>query len=318
MTAGRNGRDALTVEIEAAAEFLAGRFGPGVESLAPAGAGAWSRAFSFRHLGADLIVRFGAHVEDFEKDRIAASFRAPALPIPAVIEVGEAFGGFYAVSERAFGKMLDELDEAGVRAALPALFRGLDELREVGLGHTSGFGLWRADRRAAHTSWRGSLLDVAYDHPALRTHGWRERLDGSRAGSAAFTAGYSRLQSLVGACPEDRFLIHADLLNRNVLVAGDQLSAVFDWGCSMYGDFLYDVAWLSLWGPWYPAMRAIDVRAFARQHYRSIGLPIANLDERLDCYELHVGLGGLAYQAFAGHRALAWTAERVSALAGSR
>ena len=46
-------------------------------------------------------------------------------------------------------------------------------------------------------------------------------------------------------------MVHGDLLNRNVLVApdGSRLTAVFDSGCSTYGDFLYEVAWFTFWPP---------------------------------------------------------------------
>ena len=38
-----------------------------------------------------------------------------------------------------------------------------------------------------------------------------------------------------------------------------RLEAVFDWGCSLAGDFLYEVAWFTFWAPWYPALDAIDL-----------------------------------------------------------
>jgi hygromycin-B 4-O-kinase len=64
-----------------------------------------------------------------------------------------------------------------------------------------------------------------------------------------FDAAVARLKDMVASCPEERHLIHSDLLHYNVLVAGDQISAVFDWGCALYGDLLYDVAWLTFWAP---------------------------------------------------------------------
>jgi aminoglycoside phosphotransferase (APT) family kinase protein len=44
-------------------------------------------------------------------------------------------------------------------------------------------------------------------------------------------------------------LRQAGLHDRNVLVADGMLTAVLDWSCSAYGDFLYDVAWLGFWSP---------------------------------------------------------------------
>jgi hygromycin-B 4-O-kinase len=115
-------------------------------------------------------------------------------------------------------------------------------------------------------------------------------------------AGEAVLRSRLPLCPEVRHLLHRDLLNRNVLVAADasRLEAVFDWGCSVAGDFLYEVAWLTFWSPWYPALAALDFRRVVQDHYDAIGLRVENFDERLDCYELHIGLEHMAYAAFTG------------------
>ena len=88
-------------------------------------------------------------------------------------------------------------------------------------------------------------------------------------------------------CPEARYLVHSDLLNNNVLAAGDRVAAVLDWGCAVYGDFVYDLAWF--WQSWYPAWHAIDFEREAAHHYEAIGLDVPNLKERLHCYEVHIG-----------------------------
>src|SRR5438067_6932031 len=86
-----------------AARFLAERYGRSAGSVAALGGGDWSRAFSFRLDNRDLVVRFGRYLEDFTKDQKAMAFARPDLPVPAVLEVGEALGVFYAISERRFG-----------------------------------------------------------------------------------------------------------------------------------------------------------------------------------------------------------------------
>jgi hygromycin-B 4-O-kinase len=108
------------------------------------------------------------------------------------------------------------------------------------------------------------------------------------------------MRDLVELCPETRHLVHDDLINRNVLVDGDRITAVLDWGSSVYGDFLYDVAKLVFYRPWYPAWRDIDFAAEARAHYDRIGLPVPHFEERLACYGLRIGLADMAYSAFRG------------------
>lgn len=283
-----------------AAAFLAARFGRDVSAVSSVGQGEWSRAFAFSRAGSHYIVRFSALQEDFAKDRLAAGYGSPALPIPPVIEVGEAPGGFYAISERAYGDVLDALNHARMWALLPALFAALDAARRIDLSVTRGYGLWGAGGTAPHPTWRAALLDVANDRPADRTHGWRERLAASPTGFGPFEEGLGYLRALVEACPEERHLIHGDLLNANVLVRGDRITAVLDWGCSMYGDFLYDLAWFCFWSPWYPAWQDVDLRHEAARHYEATGLHVPDLERRLRCYQVHIGLAAQAYNAFRG------------------
>ncbi len=284
--------------------FLAGRFGRGVSGIEPLGVGVWSKAFAFRSAGRDYVIRFGAHHEDFAKDRFAARWAGPALPIPQVMEIGETARGYYAISERVFGAYIDDVDEEQMRALLPSLFAALDAARLADLSATTGYGSWGANGMAPYPTWRTALLDVAADRPSDRVHGWRERLAASPVGIEPFDEAYRQLQELVGRVPEDRHLIHSDLLHFNVLVDSaanpGRIMGVLDWGCGMYGDFLYDLAWFCFWQPWYPAWQRIDFRDEARQHYSAIGLDVPDLDERLRCCQIHIGLAGQAYQAYSG------------------
>jgi hygromycin-B 4-O-kinase len=302
------------------ARFLHERFGQAVSAIEPVGHGEWSKAFFFHFLhqaDRDLVIRFSAFEDDFRKDERAARYASPRVPIPTLLEIGPAFDRLaYAVSERARGEFLEQRDAAAMRRLLPSLLAVLDALRAVDVSGTSGFGLWRgADGAAPHASWRDALLAIATDPPSSRAHGWRDRLSAFAAASQAFDAGYRRMQALVDACPNQRHLLHSDLLYFNVLVRDDRLSAVLDWGSSMYGDWLWDLAWLTFWQPWYTAWADVDLRAAAERHFRSIGLDVPNFAERLRCYELAIGLDGLAYQSFAGHTDnLAWTTQRVLGL----
>jgi hygromycin-B 4-O-kinase len=290
----------MTVDVVRVEAFLATRFGGNAADVAPLGTGVWSKAFAFRRAGHDYVIRFGAHQEDFFKDRLAARYASPALPIPRVVELGEAFGGYYAISERVFGTYIDDVDETQMRALLPSLFAALDAARLADLSGTTGYGAWDADGTAPYPSWRAALVDVANDRPIDRIHGWRERLAASPVGVGPFEEAYGHLLALTDHVPAERHLIHSDLLHYNVLVEADRITGVLDWGCGMYGDFLYDLAWLCFWQPWYPAWQRIDFRGEATRHYAAIGLDVPHFEERLRCCQLHIGLAGQAYQAYAG------------------
>ena len=64
------------------------------------GAGEWSQAYAFVLDGREVVIRFGDHAEDFRKDQVMAAHGSAAMPIPAVIEIGAAGDGYFAVSER--------------------------------------------------------------------------------------------------------------------------------------------------------------------------------------------------------------------------
>ena len=282
---------------DAARAFLQQRFGRGalIETMRP---GEWSSAFSVRVDHDDLVVRFSAYDEDFEKDAYASRWSSPALPIAPISEWGPVADGFYAVAPRMPGEHIDGLDAARMRRVLPSLLATLDAMRAVDLSAASGFGGWRADGRTRHRTWREDLLGVATGPATRGSPGWRVLLEKSPTGTAAFEEGYARMEELIDFCPEARHLIHDDLINFNVLVEADRISAVLDWGSSKFGDFVYDLAKLVFYEPWYPQWRTIDFAAEMQAHYDAIDLVVPRFAERLRCYCLHEGIGGIAYSAF--------------------
>lgn len=280
--------------------FLEAHLGRPVEGLELVGEGAWSRCFGFRDRGRELVIRFGRFVGDFEKDRRASQFDTAGLPVPELSSLGPAFDAWFAISARVRGEPLELRSESGWRSVLPSLFAALDAMRAIDLSATSGHGRWDASGDAPHASWREFLLAIDHDGPELRTHGWRKRLLGAPGGDRVFRSGYAVLAGLAESAPAERHVVHGDLINRNVLVSDDRISGIFDWGCSFYGDFVYEVAWLAFWAPWYPAMAEIDIVARARQHFAAIGLDVPDLDARLRACMVHIGLDHLAYTAWAG------------------
>ena len=281
-------------------QFLESHYRQQITNLKAIGAGEWSQAFSFRLTGTEYVIRFGAHIEDFEKDQRAAILAPETLGVPRVHEIGRAFGGYCAISERAYGEMLDELDGKGMRQIVPAVFAMFDALRTIDISTTKGYGLWDASGDAQYASWKDYLLSAAIDDTARRTHGWRKQLARSPIGDKPFDTAYQRLQQLIESIEVERSMIHGDLLNRNVLIGDNKIGAVIDWGCATYGDFLYDLAWFSYWASWYPAMQGIDWEVEAHKHFESINLNVPQMRERLLCCKIHIGLDAQAYNAFTG------------------
>jgi hypothetical protein len=66
--------------------------------------GFWSAAYGYRLDDREFALRIGRHRAWFEIDRDARVYNAPDLPVPEVLEIGDAFGGSYAISVRHHGR----------------------------------------------------------------------------------------------------------------------------------------------------------------------------------------------------------------------
>lgn len=305
------------IEDAVARAFLAGRLrAEHIEARRP---GEWSRVYAIARRSEELIVRFSRWRDDFEKDRAVARWRSADLPVPEILDIGEVAGIAYAVSRLARGGPLEELDASGLRPVLPRLFAALDAMRAIDLSATTGYGGWDVQHGGHAPSWRESLLTVGTTVPPGRNQGWRERLAKSPDAADAFARGLDAVTELADGCPEDRHMIHDDLLNRNVLVDGDRITAMLDWGSSMYGDFLYDIALLVYGRDWVPAWSGVDVMTLFADHYHAIGLDVPRFHERMRCYALRQGLSGISYNVWKGHAAnLAWHVARTRELLDRR
>lgn len=278
--------------------FVAATFGRRAGEVKPLGAGAWSRAYALTLDGKDVVLRFGDHVEDFLKDQAMGRLRRPGLPVPAVIAVGEADEGCFAISERLFGRALDDLDGSRMRRALPSLFALLDVICTVELPGT-GYGPWSADDGcAACATWEEALVDSVAAGPRLS--GWREQLDLHCREAAIFDDGVAAMREAARGLVVPRRLVHADLLARNVLVEDGRISGVIDWGNAMYGDPLYDIAWLLYWWEWYPAWTGIRIGDEVRHHFEGAPERLWGEARRLRACLLHIGLAHIAYTAWRG------------------
>ena len=261
-----------------------------VEELQPGG---WSRAYSFRSGQHGLILRVGHHAEDFNKERYAATWRVPGVPVPAVLDLGEAFDGFYIVSRRHEGQKLADLDPSRVPRVIERLFEVLVAIRLIRLPGR-GFGVWTTPAcDASATTWGEHLRGVG-SRDETRLVGWRRKLAAHPRANHAFEQGCAALEELTIDLPETRGLVHADLLLNHLVDENDRVTAVFDWGNALAGDPLYDIAWILYCIPWFPAIDRRHVLALARRHF-----PDDDVDRLLPLYELHIGVASLQYQAFA-------------------
>jgi aminoglycoside phosphotransferase (APT) family kinase protein len=284
-------------------EFLANKY-DGVKGLRPLDGGFWSSAYSFDHAGAELVLRFGARKDWFEADRAAMDFASPDLPVPVVVEIGDAFDGAYAISVRHDGINLEDLRPDQSDTTGPMLARLLAALFKVPKSPDLAVG-WHWQPRRSELTWRGWLSERLVDDPSQEVHGWRPALAAHSEIDRVYRAGEALVRELIEACPERRDLIHGDLLHANVLVAEDasRPNAVFSWKCSLRGDFLFDTAWCTFCSSiWYPGIAAVDPwdRVRREPSIRDDADAWVDAPERHHCYELHIGLTALAWNTWVG------------------
>ncbi len=279
--------------------FIHDHFGDRAGEITRLSGGDWSQAYALSLHGKQVVARFGSHGEDYRKDQIASGWASDELPVPKVLELDETRVGFFALSDRVKGDFLDELGREQIKTVLPSLFRTIDAIHSIDISATQGYGNWTSDGHGPLRTWREALLHKFDDDPPdHRTHGWRAALEGSPGGVEDFDAARKVLEQLADRMPTERHVIHNDLLNRNVLVQGDKITAVLDWGNSMYGDYLYDAAWLLYCQPRYTSWPEFDLAGEMRRHWEAQGSVPDDLEARLLCYQIHVGLDAQSYAAY--------------------
>jgi aminoglycoside phosphotransferase (APT) family kinase protein len=285
-----------------AQEFLIGKYGA-VEELRPLEGGFWSSAYSFCRAGRELVLRFGARKDWFEADKAAMAFASPELPVPEVIEIGDAFDGAYAISARHYGINLEDVRPDQSHATGPMLASLLAALFKVPKSPDLPVG-WHWEPRRSDLTWRGWLSERHVEDRHQGVPGW-EALASQSEVDPVYRASEARVRDLIEACPERRDLVHGDLLHANVLVAEDasRPNAIFSWKCSLRGDFLFDTAWCTFCSAiWYPGIAAADPWDCVRRDLsvRDEADAWVDASERHHCYELHIGLTASARNAWVG------------------
>jgi hygromycin-B 4-O-kinase len=278
------------VGAEALAAFLTTRFDGPIAGLAPLTPGEIARVFAFEAEGRPWVVRLAHDPGGFEKDRLAHQrWAAPGLPIPWVREVGQLDDLWYAISERLPGRVMWDIPRAEYDLAMPALLDVHD--RVAAIEHDEG------------PPWREWLASLADDTQPGFLHGWRSLFDTSFLERDRWEGLHRRFAELLPRCPDERRVVHGDFGLNNVLIDGPRVTGVLDWANCRSGDPLYDVAYLTFWGPRdAPVMRA-----------RYGHLP--DYDTRIACYHLYGALGSLIFYARTDQpRAYAWIVERLATL----
>ena len=219
-------------------------------------------------------------------------FTSDALPIPRIIAIGETPDGHYAISERVPGRTLSDCSKAERRAASAAVHDALEEIGKADTSASQGYGPWGEDGSGQFESWQEYLASVIENHADGYYEDWHRLFHDSFLERDLYETVFAQMLRLSERCPDERSLIHYDYQFENIIVDNGQVTGVIDWANALYGDHLYDVAWLN-WlsvhpGWWYPdGVEILRWRFGAAEGYES----------RIACYELNIGLDHLRFYA---------------------
>jgi hygromycin-B 4-O-kinase len=264
--------------------------------------GYFSRAYSCTSGGSDYVVRLNTapHAfESFAKDDYAwRHFASETLPIPRIIAIGQTSAGWYAISEKVPGRTLDASSQDARRHVHSALLDTLDAIGRSDVSGSRGYGSWDGNGDATFASWHAFLTAINEDHSSGYYEHWHGLFSGPILERDLFDAVHRRMTHLAASCPESRALIHYDYQFENILTDGKQVTGVIDWANAMYGDSLYDVAWL-YWLAAHPGWWFDNDASHLTERYGML----PDFTNRIACYQCHIGLDHLRFYAKNNNRA---------------
>ena len=237
------------------------------------------------------MIRVNSYDQNFRKDAyVAEYFATEQIPAPAIVEIGkfdEKF--FYAISKKAEGVTVNHMTPDEYQKVLPEMLSVLDAIHSTDIRATSGYGKWSPRNGVGEfDSWRDFVLSVGVHVKS------GDLFETSFLEKDVWEKVYSEIERLVEFSPNERWLVHSDYGGDNIVSDGEKVTGVLDWASSLYGDFLYDVAWLSFWSV------KNDPEKIAENVYRNKGIP--NFEERLRCCKLRIGLGSLSFYAYSNQK----------------
>lgn len=277
-------------DLDRVKHFLSNHSGAPVSDLRRLSGGEFSRAYAYRQNDQNLVMRVSSASEAFEKDRIAyRRCRDLGLPMPAILEIGTLDAERYAISPLLPGVLVQDVDRPTALALVPSLLDALHRIWTVDISTTSGFGEWDTTETGRYSLWR-ALVGSTMDDDGGVLQGWSRAFSTGMLNQERYSALHQELQRALDFCPEDRCLLHGDFGFSNALTDAGQLSGILDWGLSLYGDPVYDIARMNFWAEAMPAGH-IDWLGALKDYRRKYGFPpLEHVGVRLHCYELYHGL----------------------------
>ncbi len=286
------------IELAEVEEFLRKNVSADIENVEMLKGGEISQAFSIEDNSKSYIIKIRRVRKRFrKKDPFGKEISVAEIlkkqdiqvPIPNIIKYGifkevESEKFIFCIVEKASGKFVHLFPKEKFSLIDRSLIDVLYQIHSVDISSTKGYGNWNKLNEAPLGSMRDHILDVIERQKIYTNNKFSEgifEID-------LYLQGSTRIKELVKFCSTKRYLVHADYGYDNVLADEDgNITAVYDWEHSLFGDFVYDIAWLDFW-------RFRDENTYSQLYYEkykdSNKIDFKNYKERLLCYKLYIGM----------------------------
>lgn len=272
--------------------FLQKKIDPGITSLEFLKGGEMSQAFAYALKDKQYVIRINSEDYSFKKDKYAyENYNSPQILIPKIVSIGTYNHNLkYCISEKIHGNTLDSGKDEN-RQYLVQLFNTILQIQNIKLS-LGNYGWWDEKGNANFKTWKDYILhkkDDIYSN-------WDELEKTTFLEKSIVDAAYSLIENLLEYVPEERVLVHADMGYDNVFFENGKVSGVIDWGESLYGDGLCDIAFLHFWSS------SVDISNEFKVFAGNSGRIYENYEERMKCYMLFLGVGAIGFFAKSGQK----------------
>jgi hygromycin-B 4-O-kinase len=276
------------VDIARLTELLRQQFGRRPTKLAPIESGLTATVYSFENGGDRYVIRIATdeHAESLKKDGFVNKMVASTnIPVPPVLHSGAIDNLHYAIAPKLPGVQLDQLPRDEYLRLIPAMIENLDDIRRIDVSSTRGYGYFDGKGVGPSASWPEYLLGIQDEQPEGTFYGkWHHLFDETFMDREYFESVHARMAALMKFCPPERYLVHSDYGWDNVLAENGKITAVLDWANALFGDFLYDVAWMDIYSP------ELDLRGQFKEHFREQRVQVDHYEQRVLAYQCHISL----------------------------
>jgi hygromycin-B 4-O-kinase len=272
------------IESEQVLKFLQENFDKTVSNLTLLKGGELSCPYSFTSSVNEYIIRIDSQIASYQKDEYAwKHFGSSQLSIPEMIRSGKFDEKLYfSITRKVNGKTLDMFSDNEIKQIIPSIISTLGYIHSIDISNTNGYGYWDKSGNANFQSWKEYITTVDKHNKS-----WLKNPEAKY--DKLLNKIYEKIIVLCSYCSEERYLLHGDFGFNNVISDGKNITAVLDWGEGMYGDFIYDIAWLDAW------QETIKYEDIFYQYYKKIGKKIPYFKERVLLYKLFIYYGSIIF-----------------------